>query len=184
MAKLEYEALVKIEDNVNPSLPPEKQGALWKAGDIVVIRPKGWVWGRMEVKHFLIVNLGFLEESDVEALLEGVTVNYEETDMTEHKELIARKRYRLNVTALLDNLPAKTQDDVFDRDIESQPLRQSVIKSSDIEDITLRPEIQQAINNRKAVLREARAEGVALASPKAVEAPVHSSAQRTANEKD
>jgi len=142
---IEYEALVKIEDNVNESLSQEEQGALWKAGDIVDIHPKGWVWSRMEVKHFLIVNLGFLEEAEAEALLEEVAIEEADKDGIVHKELVARSRHSVDVTKLLGELPEKVRADVFDRDKETQPFRQLAINPSDIEDITLRPDIQQAL---------------------------------------
>lgn len=150
MARLEYEAQVKIEDNVNPLV---NQGALWKAGDIVNVHPKGWVWSRMEVLHFLIVNLGFLAESEAEALKEELMADYEEMnaegEVIKHKEFIARRRYKLNITTFLADLPDKTVSDIYDRDKEAQPFRQSAIELSNIEDITLRPEIQQKITDRK-----------------------------------
>jgi len=49
------ELLVKINDNRNDSLPPEEQGALYKEGDVVVIRPDGWNWGVKERQNFLVV---------------------------------------------------------------------------------------------------------------------------------
>jgi hypothetical protein len=116
----EYEALVKIEDNVNDSLSQEEQGSLWKVGDIVAIKPKGWVWGRMEVKHFLIVNVGNLNQSEIDALLEEVTLG---------GRCIARRRRKVDVTTLLGELPIALRDDVFNRDKEAQPFRQSAINS-------------------------------------------------------
>ena len=102
--KNEYEALVKLEDNINPSLPPHKQGALWKADEIVVVRPKGWVWGRMEVKRFAIVYLGFLTKEEAEAYEEEVTIDTEEIDGEGNpqiqKEFVARRRYKIDIKGL------------------------------------------------------------------------------------
>ena len=135
----EYEALVKIEDNINPLVPP---GELWKAGDIVNIHPKGWVWSQPELEHFLIVNMGFLEEAEVDKLLEEVTIEETDKDGNIHKEFLARSRYKVDVTTLLNELPVDVRNDVLDREKEAQPFRQLAIKSSDIEDLTLRSEIQ------------------------------------------
>ncbi|MHC4397452.1 MAG: hypothetical protein ACYS1A_17565 [Planctomycetota bacterium] len=158
----EYEALVKLEDNVNPDLPPEKQGALWKGNEIIVVRPKGWSWGRKEVKHFVIVPLGFLTEEEAAALEEDVKIDYEEEDdkgeMQPQIEFVQRRRHRIDVGALLDKLPLteeekqKERDDIFNMEVEAQPFKEITVEASDIEDVTLDPAVQQKITERQEAL--------------------------------
>lgn len=144
---MEYEALVKLEDNINSLV---KQGELWKAGDIPDIHPKGWIWSKAEKEHFLIVNVGELEQSEAEAMLDEVTASVIDDQGTEIKELVARSKYKVDVQALLSELPSKSKDDVFNRDVEAQPFKNAPISKSHIEDITLRADIQQLIASKGA----------------------------------
>lgn len=106
-----FEALVKITDNVNTNLSDEKQiTALWKRGDIVVVKPKGWSWGREEVKHFLIVTLpeDWTEEEcycmATHMLVEGEKVSADETDIipTPTQQVVCRSRYSIDIDEWLE----------------------------------------------------------------------------------
>jgi hypothetical protein len=42
------EMLVRIQDRTNDS-EPEKTNSLTQAGDVIVVRPDGWLWGEKEL---------------------------------------------------------------------------------------------------------------------------------------
>lgn len=113
-----YEALIKITDNVNPNA--ENQGALYKSGDIVVIRELGWNWGRREVLEFLIVPLTLTEEEAV-ALVQPVLVEWEDQMTPEEIEEVRMTRRAENLIAA---------EPLTDRDIQElvQPIQQRLIK--------------------------------------------------------
>lgn len=107
---MRYEALVKIGDNVNDALSPEEAEAhLYKDGDIVVVRPEGWAWGRREVKEFLIVTLPEgLTEQEAQELESEVSVQGAKPKGNPHDEpederhvLHRRRRYQADVRGVL-----------------------------------------------------------------------------------
>ena len=57
-----YDVLIKLGDNHNPD-PEEDERACYKEGDVVVVRPTGYLWGAEEVDKFLIVQL-YLTETE------------------------------------------------------------------------------------------------------------------------
>jgi len=111
-----YEALVKFDTNKNDSLSPQDQERiLFQQGDIVVIRPRGWQWGRLEKKEFLII-LVDIPEADVDfyasPLLGGGRVGPGGG---------CQRRFAVDVKSLLQTLSTKEVEKVLDKTIDFQP---------------------------------------------------------------
>jgi hypothetical protein len=100
---------------------------IYKAGDIVAIRPKALVytpvaqggrpWGMREKVDFAIVTFANLTESEANALVEPVSYNAEKTtesdepEIITHEVMVGRRRHRMNITdALTEYSPATLVD--------------------------------------------------------------------------
>lgn len=89
MLALQYEALVKKTDNINPQVAPAK---LYQAGDIVRVRPRGSPRGSLEEEHFYFVPLGELTEKAARRLQSEIVVGPPEKSIS-----IARRRFKMDV---------------------------------------------------------------------------------------
>jgi len=162
-----YEALVKIDDNINNSLSEEDQERfLWKRGDVVTVKPKGWKWGRNEVKEFAIVELppDFTEE-DV-ALLEAPfhAVGLSSLDASGSRkaqiEIVCRSRFCINLDAMLgrtEESPAdvsRVRSNFEDKSIEFQPLKDCCCIYEEIIDKKSNSRIAKTMRDCKTKLRE------------------------------
>ena len=78
------ELLVKINDNINESLPSEEQGGLYKEGDVVVVMPDGWNWGVKERQNFLIVPID--EDLTAEEIQDVVAEEWEPRELREDEK--------------------------------------------------------------------------------------------------
>jgi len=105
------ELLVKINNNVNEALPPEEQGALYKEGDVVVIRPDGWNWGIKERQNFLVVPIDEpLTDEEIQAI---TSESWEPRPLREHEK---GKVFRPN--PLIDTPEeVKADEDQFQADL-------------------------------------------------------------------
>lgn len=111
---MEYEALIKIEANNS-----------CEAGDIVAVREKGWSWGICEKKDFLIVNLGEMSEEDARVFESDISIEVEEPIREDQltttkdllaprptsREIIAQRRYNVNIAELLADEDIKSKID-------------------------------------------------------------------------
>lgn len=130
-----FEALVLPEDNVNESLTDdEKERLLYKRGDIIVCRPKGWTWGRKEVRRFKIIELPEMTEEEARALEEPIEAQAVFLDPDSGGEVteaatIRRRRHRVDLDALLARVepsaPARAtmRMSFADPELEFQPLK-------------------------------------------------------------
>lgn len=174
---MKYEALVKIHDSINKSLSPDDQASkLYKSGDIVVIKPKGWKWGRQEVKHFLIIELpNDIDEDEVELLTSPVSIDILEIDNEEGistigldtnlddvsrrivpREMIRRRRHKIDIVDTLTNVLSDSPKSmnnhiksVSNRDKEYQPLKDKPIRRTFIEDKTDRQDVKDIVVKAK-----------------------------------
>ncbi|MDD5660890.1 MAG: DUF2341 domain-containing protein [Candidatus Omnitrophica bacterium] len=81
-----YDILIKIGDNVAPNPEVDKR-ASYKEGDIVMIKPAGYVWGAEERSKFLIVQ-AYLTPKQAEELIAPKTVN---------GRLLSRRQYKIDL---------------------------------------------------------------------------------------
>lgn len=173
---MEYEGLIMLWDTADGA--PEKKEKHYRKGDIVAVRPKGWSWGRLEKKEFLIVGLGELSEEEVDLLSRPLSIDYEEVMIKERmenvtfpltaeqlkqlpferkheygslarmQEIVAQRRFHIDLDGLLEN--EKKKKSVFDRKVEYQPYRKTKVAVCDKMD---RPEVLMQVNSRKIQLR-------------------------------
>jgi len=155
---------------------------IYVAGDIVSIRLKapvhmpfengGRPWGRREVVDFAIATFKNLTEEEANALIEPLSIHYEEEiedpEMEEeigekdiHREdvTIARRRHRMDIGRALRERPLTTEQmerfyrrrkGVEGYDDVEQPFQNNQCHLRLVEDISERPEM----NNRKEILKQ------------------------------
>lgn len=157
---MKMEMLILPRDNVNESLTAEeKKSGLYKRGDIVVIRPKGWLWGTKEVTDFIIVECEMTPQESVcccEALaIEGhrraVAPGATENMIDQLSTVLRRRRHYVDLDALLDKalvpLSGLTREvaesRMSARGDEFQPARDYSLPHSDIIDRLDDPEIAE-----------------------------------------
>ena len=92
--KKSYEILVKLGDNVLPD--PEADKGSFKEGDIVMIKPAGYLWGKEERQKFLIVQARLTEKEAADLVKPKEVVTVDKSGKTKIK-IVSKRRYKLNL---------------------------------------------------------------------------------------
>lgn len=165
---MEWEALVMIKDSeVLKGINPDQ---VYREGDIVVVRPKGWEWGTLEVKEFLII---LIDIDDADMVQEEISIEFE-VDSTkkvisksekshpgrlhepkvDHEEeqlpekqraVIIRRRFHIDSETLLNQLSREEREKVKNRKIEFQPFRNQKVTPIDK---MLSPDVKKKLDDR------------------------------------
>ncbi len=92
--KKSYEILVKLGDNVLTD--PEADKGSFKEGDIVMIKPAGYLWGKEERQKFLIVQARLTEREAADLVKPKEVVTVDKSGKTKIK-IVSKRRYKLNL---------------------------------------------------------------------------------------
>ena len=84
-----YELLIKLGDNPSPGG--------YKEGDIVMVKPAGFVWGSEEKKKFLIIKASLSEEQAKRFMEPKELVKGYDKKGKEIKETLSRRRYKIDL---------------------------------------------------------------------------------------
>jgi cellobiose-specific phosphotransferase system component IIB len=159
----EYEALIMVKDD------GYDEG--YREGDIVVVRPKGWSWGKLEVKEFLIMPIEVTDE-EAKMMETSVEIEYEENvDVDEvmlgpdlrastklsrreieekdvRVDMVIKRRFHIDFNSILKQLSAEERELLRDRGVEFQPSRHKKVKPIDkLQAPLMRQKLDNKINS-------------------------------------
>ncbi|MCX5699360.1 MAG: DUF2341 domain-containing protein [Candidatus Omnitrophica bacterium] len=100
-----YELLIKLGDNYNPNAEEDARSS-YKEGDVVMIKPAGYIWGAEERKNFLIPRV-YLTVEEAETLTkpkEAATGDIDELGRP-MKKIVQRRAKRIDMQKLVPEKP-------------------------------------------------------------------------------
>lgn len=93
-----YELLIKVDDEAGKKAKAEPAEGGYKEGDIIMIKPAGYLWGVDEKKKFLIIQANLTAKQAADFMEPKELIKGYDKKGKEIKETLSRRKYKIDLT--------------------------------------------------------------------------------------